>query len=117
MGAAVMVGEAAVTDLEGEVTLLSVVVVTHLADSPAVRDSAGRGDSLLIDFLVAEITAALVTVVSVDASANFAVVAFAILMGTFSISDSMGSDIRIITCTTIPITIHTPIRTMMRINA
>src|ERR1700757_2977082 len=103
-------GEAAVTDLEGEVedTLLSVVVVTdsvvvtHLADSPAVRDTAGRGDSLLIDFLVAEITAALVTVVSVDASANFAVVAFAILMGTFSISDSMGSDIRIITRTTIP---------------
>jgi hypothetical protein len=45
-------------------TLLSVVAVTDsvvvmpLADSPAVRDSAGRGDSLLIDFLVAEITAA-----------------------------------------------------------
>jgi hypothetical protein len=76
---AVMVGEAAVTDLVGEAvvtdsagevedTLLSVVVVTHLADSPAValvRDSAGRGDFLLVDFLVAEITAALVTVVSV----------------------------------------------------
>jgi hypothetical protein len=51
--------EAAVTDLAGEVedTLLSVVVVTHLADSPAValvRDSAGRGDFLLVDFLVAE---------------------------------------------------------------
>src|SRR5258705_5749310 len=71
-----MVGEAAVTDLAEEVgdTLLSVVVVTdsvvitHLADSPAValvRDSAGRGDFLLVDFLVAEITAALVTVVSV----------------------------------------------------
>src|ERR1700736_2048070 len=65
-----MVGEAAVTDLAGEVedTLLSVVVVTHLADSPAValvRDSAGRGDFLLVDFLVAEITAALVTMVSV----------------------------------------------------
>jgi hypothetical protein len=123
--AAAMVGEAVVTDLEGEVedTLLSVVavtdsvVVTPLADSPAVRDSAGRGDSLLIDFLVTEITAALVTLVSADASANFAVAAFAILMETFSISDSMGSDIRIITRTTIPITIHTPIRTMMRINA
>jgi hypothetical protein len=89
--AAAMVGEAAVRDLEGEVedTLLSVVavtdsvVVTHLGDSPAIRDSAGRGDSLLIAFLVAEITAALVTVVSVDASANSAVVAFANLMVTF----------------------------------
>jgi hypothetical protein len=99
MGAAVMV---AVTDLEGEVedTLSSVVVVTHLADSPAVLDSAGRGDFLLVDFLVAEITAALVTVVSVDAIAIFGTVAFAILMGTLSISASMGSDIRIITRTT-----------------
>jgi hypothetical protein len=71
-------GEAAVTDLEGVVEdthlaeevgdMLLSVVVTHLADSPAValvRDSAGRGDFLLVDFLVAEITAALVTVVSV----------------------------------------------------
>ena len=99
-----MVGEAAVTDLAGEAedTLLSVVVVTdsavvtHLADSPAaalVRDSAGRGDFLL----VAEITAALVTVASVDA----------ILMGTSSISASMGSDIRTITSTTTRITTHT----------
>jgi hypothetical protein len=108
VGAAVMVGEAAVTDsaaaavtdLAGEVedTLLSVVVVTHLADSPAValvRDSAGRGDFLLVDFLVAEITAALVTVVSVDAIATFAVVAFAILMGAFSISAAPALDIQI----------------------
>jgi hypothetical protein len=46
---------------EVEDTLLSVVVVTHLADSPAValvRDSAGRGDFLLVDFLVAEIAVA-----------------------------------------------------------
>ncbi len=100
MGAAVMVEEAAVTDLAGEVedTLLSVVVVTHLADSPAValvRDSAGRGDFLLVDFLVAEITAALVTVVSVDAIATFAIVAFAILMGAFSISAAPALDIQI----------------------
>ena len=111
-----MVGEAAVTDLAGEAeaTLLSVVVVTdsavvtHLADSPAaalVRDSTGRGDFIL----VAEITAALVTVVSVDAIATFAVVVFAILMGTSSISASMGSDIRTITSTTTRITTHTPI--------
>src|ERR1700736_401656 len=89
-----MVGEAAVTDLAGEVedTLLSVVVVTHLADSPAValvRDSAGRGDFLLVDFLVAEITAALVTVVSVDGIATFA-----ILMGAFSISAAPALDIQ-----------------------
>jgi len=101
-----MVGEAAVTDLAGEAeaTLLSVVVVTdsavvtHLADSPAaalVRDSAGPGDFLL----VAEITAALVTVASVDA----------LLMGTSSISASTGSDIRTITSTTTRITTHTPI--------
>jgi len=115
VGEVVMVGEAAVTDLEGEVeeTLLSVVVVTdsvvltHLADSPALRDSAGRGDFLLLDFLVAEITAALVAVVSVDAIATFAVAAFAILVGTLSISASMVSDIRIITRTTTPITMHT----------
>jgi hypothetical protein len=91
-GEAVMVGEA-------EDTLLSVVVVTDLADSPAaalVEDSGGREDFLL----VAEITAALVTVVSVDAIATFAVVVFAILMGTSSISASLGSDIRIITSTT-----------------
>src|ERR1700736_2902382 len=90
-----MVGEAAVTDLAGEVvvTHLAVVVVTHLADSPAValvRDSAGRGDFLLVDFLVAEITAALVTVVSVDAIATFA-----ILMGAFSISAAPALDIQI----------------------
>ncbi len=116
VGEVVMVGEAAVTDLEGEVeeTLLSVVVVTdsvvltHLTDSPTVRDSAGRGDFLLVDFLVAEITAALVTVFSVDAIAIFAIAAFAILVGTLSISASMGSDIRIITRTTTPITMHYP---------
>jgi hypothetical protein len=105
-----MAGEAAVTDLAGEAedTLLSVVVVTHLADSPAaalVRDSAERGDFIL----VAEITAALVTVVSGDAIATFAVVVFAILMETSSISAFMGSDIRIITSTTTRTTTLTPI--------
>ena len=103
VGEAVMVGEPAVTDLQKEVegTFLSVVVVTdslvltHLADSPAVWDSAGRGDFLLVDFLVAEITAALVTVVSVDAIATFAIVAFAILMGAFSISAAPALDIQI----------------------
>ena len=104
-----MAGEA-VTDLEVlvEDTLLSVVVVTDSADSPAaalVRDSGGREDFLL----VAEITAALVTVVSVDAIATFAVVVFAILMGTSPISVSMGSDIQIITSITTRITTHTPI--------
>src|ERR1700720_507771 len=114
---------AAVTDLEGEMedTPLSVVVVTdsvvvtHLADSPAGLDSEGRGDFLLVDSLVAEITAALVTVVSVDAIATFGTVAFAILMGPLSISASMGSDIQIITRTTIPMTIHIPITTTMLI--
>src|ERR1700676_5199742 len=104
-----MVGVAAVTDLaEGAAgpdlaggvgdPLLSVVVVTHLADSPAValvRDSAGPGDFLLVDFLVAETTAALVTVVSVDAIATFAIVAFAILMGAFSISAAPALDIQV----------------------
>ena len=111
-----MVGEAAVTDLAGEAedTLFSVAVVTdsavvtHLAESPAaalVRDSAGRGDSLLL----AGITAVLVTVASVHAIATFAVVVFAILMGISSISASMGSDIQIITSTTTRIITHTPI--------
>jgi hypothetical protein len=62
-------------------------------------------------FLVAEITVVLATVVSVDASATFAVVAFAILMETFSISASMGMDIRIITRTPTRITIRILIRT------
>jgi hypothetical protein len=67
----------AVTDLEVlvEDTLLS-VVVTNLADSPTaalVRDSGGRVHFLLVASLVAEITAALVTVVPVDAVATFAI--------------------------------------------
>jgi hypothetical protein len=108
VGEAVMVGEAAVTDLEGEVedTLLSVVVVTN---SVVLTH--------LADFLVAEITAALVTMVSVDAIATFGTVAFAILMGTLSISASMGSDIRITTRTTTPMTMHIPITTTILIKA
>jgi hypothetical protein len=108
--------EAAVTDLAGEVvvTLLSVVVTTDSADSTAaalVRDSGQRGDFLLVVFLVAEITVVLVTVVSVDGSATLAVVVFARLMETFSISASMGMDIRIITRTPTRITIRILIRT------
>ena len=53
-----------------------------------VRDSAGRGGFLLVDFLVAEISAALVTVVSVDAIATFA-----ILMEALSISAAPALDI------------------------
>src|ERR1700686_877052 len=47
-------------------------------------------------FLGAGIPGVLVAVVSVDAIATFEGVVFAILMGTSSISASMGSDIRII---------------------
>jgi hypothetical protein len=108
--------EAAVTDLAGEVgvTLLSVVVATVSADSTAaalVRDSGERGDFLLVALPVAEIKVVLATVVSVDASATFAGVAFACLMEAFSISASMGMDIRIMTHTTTRITIRTLIRT------
>ena len=56
-----------------------------------VRDSGGRVHFLLVASLVAEITAALVTVVSVDAVATFA-----ILLGTLSSSASMGSNIRLL---------------------
>ena len=112
-----MLGEAAVTDLAGEAedTLLSVVVVTdsvvvtHLADSPAValvRDSAGRGDFLLVDFLVAEITAALVTVVSVDAIATFAITAV-----SSSVLTSLASDFLIGGTPTTTIMETTDIRT------
>ena len=61
-------------------TLLWVVVVTdsvvvmHLVDSPVValaRDSAGRGGFLLVDFLVAEITATSVIVVSMGEIGTF----------------------------------------------
>ena len=86
-----MVGEAAVTDLAGEVedTLLP-VVVTHLADSLAeafVRDSAGRGDLLLVEFLGAEVEAALATVVFVDAIATFAITAVSSSVLTSPASD------------------------------
>jgi len=108
--------EAAVTVLAGEVgvTLLSVVEATVSADSTAaalVRDSGERGAFLLVAFPVAEIKVVLATVVSVDASATFAGVAFARLMEAFSISASMSMDFRIITHTTTRITIRTLIRT------
>jgi hypothetical protein len=96
-----MAGEA---DFAGEAedTLLSVVVtdsvvLTRLGNSPgaaSVQDSGGRGNFLA--FLVAGIAAALVTAVSVDAVATFA-----ILTGTLSVSASMASDTRIITRTSI----------------
>ena len=114
-------GGAAVTDLEGEVeeTLLSVVVVTdsvvltRLADSPggaSVQESGGRGNFLA--FLVAGIAAALVTAVSVDAVATFA-----ILTGILSVSASMASDTRTTTRIITRITIHTHIRTTTGIEA
>ena len=103
-----MAGEAAVTDS---------VVLTRLADSPgaaSVQESGGRGNFLA--FLVAGIAAALLTAVSVDAVATFA-----ILTGILSVSASMASDTRIITRTTTRIitriTIHTHIRTMTGIEA
>ena len=110
---------AACSDIDGTAGMHATVNLrsaTHLAHSPAValvRDSAGRGGFPLVDFLVAEITAALVTVVSVDVIATFAIVGIAISIGTFSISASLASDIQVITPITIdtPITIHTRIRT------
>jgi hypothetical protein len=115
---AVMVVGAAVTVLVVAVT--DSVVVMHLADSPPmvlVRDSAGHAGFLLVDFLIAEITAALLTAIFVDGItifadtiATFAIVASAILMGTFSVSEPPDLDIRIITTTT-----HIPTTTTMRI--
>ena len=72
-----MVAGEAVTDSEVlvEDTILS-VAVTNLADSPTAasfRDSGGRVDFLLVASVVAEITAALLTMVSVDAVATFAI--------------------------------------------
>ena len=108
VGEADSAGEAGVTDLVGELvltdllegTLLLPVVVTQLADLPAVPlvgDSAGRGDFLLVDLLIAEITAALMTVVSGDAITIMAltIIAFAILMGVLSISALPTLDIQI----------------------
>jgi len=111
-GAAVMVGEAAGTDLAGEAedTLLAgevvthsevvtdSVVVTHLADSPAValvRGSAGCGGFLLVDFLVVETMAASVIVVSMGEIGTFTIVGFTILMGALSILASPTLDIQI----------------------
>jgi hypothetical protein len=111
-----MVGEAAVTDLWGEVedTLLQ-VVVTHLADSLAeafVRDSAGRGDLLLVDFLGAEIKAAL-AVVSVDAIATFAIIAVSSSVLTSVASDSLfGGTPTTTTTDTMDILTMTPLTKM-----
>lgn len=116
-GEAVMVGEAVVTDLAREVedTVLS-VVVTHLADSLAaafVRDSAGRGDLLLVDFLGAEIEAALVTVVSVDAIATFAITAVSSSVLTSVASDFLiGGTPTTTTTDTMDILTRTPLTTM-----
>jgi hypothetical protein len=111
-----MVGEAAVTDLGGEVedTLLP-VVVTHLADSLAeafVRDSAGRGDLLLVDFLGAEMKAAL-AVVSVDAIATFAIIAVSSSVLTSVASDSLfGGTPTTTTTDTMDILTMTPLTKM-----
>jgi hypothetical protein len=104
--AAVMVGEVAGTDWAGEAedTLLAGEVVTHsvvvtdLADSPAVvlvRGSAGCGGFLLVDFLVVETMAASVIVVSMGEIGTFTVVGFTILMGALSILASPTLDIQI----------------------
>ena len=77
------------------------VAVVALSDSPdvstaaaLVQQSMGREDFRLEVLLVGEITNASVTGVCVDAIATFAIVGFAILMGTFSISASAALDIQ-----------------------
>jgi len=111
-------GEAVVTDLAREVedTLLPVVVVTRLGDSLAeafVRDSAGRGDLLLVDFLGAEIKAALVTVVSVDAIATFAITAVSSSVLTSVASDFLiGGTLTTTTTDTMDILTMTSLTTM-----
>jgi hypothetical protein len=111
-----MVGEAVVTDLAGEVELLSVLVVTHLADSLAealVRDSAGRGDLLLVDFLGAEVEAALATVVFVDAIATFAITAVSSSVLTSVASDFLiGGTLTTTTTDTMDILTMTSLTTM-----
>jgi hypothetical protein len=112
--AVVVVGAAVMVEEEVAVTHLS-VVDTHLPDPPAValvRGLAGCQGFLLVDFLVAEITAALVTVVSMDAIATFTVVASTILISAFSLSVSRALDIQMITTNT---PTHIGITTMMRI--
>ena len=110
-------GEAEVTDLVGEVMRLSPVELTHLEGLPAVAlvgDSAGRGVFLPVELLIAEITAALLTVVSEDAItiATFTMTAFAVLMGALSISAMPTLDIR-----TIPTITHMRTTTTMDILA
>src|ERR1700730_6923655 len=93
----------AVADAEVGVEGRDSVVVIRLADStgmPLVRDSTGRGDFSL----VAEIATGLAAGNFVGVIAIFAIVAFAILMGAFSVSALPALDIR-----TTPTT--TPIRT------
>jgi hypothetical protein len=110
-----MVGEAVVTDLAGEVELLSVLVVTHLADSLAealVRDSAGRGDLLLVDFLGAEVEAALATVVFVDAIATFAITAVSSSVLTSVASDFLIGGTPTTTTDTMDLLTMTPLTTM-----
>jgi hypothetical protein len=110
-------GEAEVTGLVGEVMRLSPVELTHLEGLPAVAlvgDSAVRGGFLPVELLIAEITAALMTVVSEDAITitTFTMTAFVILMGALSISAMPTLDIR-----TIPTINHMRTTTTMGILA
>jgi hypothetical protein len=97
------VGEVVVTDWPWEVVATDLVVVTvlslvvtHLADLAAValvENSAGREDLLRADLSVAEITAALMTVVSAEAIT--VIIALAVLMGTLLISALRTLEIQI----------------------
>ena len=117
MAVMALAGEVAGTPLWEVVGTPSAAVVA-LSDSPdvstaatLVRQSVGREDFRLEVLLVGEITTASATGISVDAIATFAIVGFAILMGTFSLSASLALDIKIIT----HITTHTRITTTMGI--
>jgi hypothetical protein len=107
-----MAGEAAVTGagrVADTVALDSVAVMALAEEVEAtslwVQESVGRVDFRVGVLLVGEIAGTSVAAVSVDGITTFAIVGFAILMTTFSISVSLASDIRIIT----PITTHTRI--------
>jgi hypothetical protein len=84
--------------------MVTETTVTKAAVISATRKSTSRKSPRPAESRT-KATAALVALVSVDAIATFAILA------------SMGSDIRIITRTTAPMTMHTPITTTMLIKA
>ena len=112
-------GEAVLAVIDLGEAVSAIMVLAHpgqvSAGAALVRDSAERVDLRVEVFLVGQIAVASVIAGSVGEIAAFAIVGFAILMGTLSILASMALGIQITTNTTTRTTTRIRIITMMPI--